>query len=192
MFAASSPNPSRDGGTGRRTRLKIWRGSLLVWVRPPLPAPLLKIQNFPSFRPFTGICALFPHSPPTKTREHVYAIGVLPPIRVVLRWLAALLCDFERLREGWGEHTRKNMATSRSRKPWEWKANLSGCSSRFWELVRGGPAGSSKIRNVRRRDLQARGRAEASTQVSQSTEMGLNACSTEGLEGNQSCGCELL
>ena len=42
--------PWRNGGTGRRTRLKIWRSSLFVWVRPPLPPPLTVSKISPAHR----------------------------------------------------------------------------------------------------------------------------------------------
>jgi hypothetical protein len=38
--------PWRNGGTGRRTRLKIWRSSLNVWVRPPLPPPIPSSRSY--------------------------------------------------------------------------------------------------------------------------------------------------
>src|SRR5215471_21851833 len=45
------PDSWRSGGTGRRTRLKIWRTSLCVWVRPPPSPPVDFLQDsleFPS------------------------------------------------------------------------------------------------------------------------------------------------
>ena len=47
-----SSSQGRDGGTGRRSGLKIRRGSPLVGVRPPLPAPSSNLidQNLPPYR----------------------------------------------------------------------------------------------------------------------------------------------
>src|SRR5262249_24058168 len=38
-YSSIASRPSRSGGTGRRSRLKICRGSVPVWVRLPPPGP---------------------------------------------------------------------------------------------------------------------------------------------------------
>src|SRR6516162_10652622 len=45
---------SRSGGTGRRSRLKICRGSLPVWVR--LPPPGLSLSEIPSIEEICDFC----------------------------------------------------------------------------------------------------------------------------------------
>src|SRR5689334_16793895 len=45
---------SRSGGTGRRSRLKICRGSLPVWVRLPPPGPSLQTSSFLAYRIHIG------------------------------------------------------------------------------------------------------------------------------------------
>src|SRR5258708_11658786 len=45
---------SRSGGTGRRSSLKICRGSLPVWVRLPPPGPSLSPWKFSTFRLLTS------------------------------------------------------------------------------------------------------------------------------------------